>query len=113
MLSESGQNAEVSTALEKEKTLDQLMAECNFTAEELRTVDAYASQIDVMDNNEILEYGVGCQKKLTDFSETALNNVKTKDLGEVGDMLTDVIAEWKKRRACLDYSEKQRTAWKH
>lgn len=76
-----------------EKTLEQLMQECNFSAEELKTMEAYASQIDVMNNNQILQYGVGCQKKLTDFSETALNNVKTKDLGEVGDMLTGVISE--------------------
>lgn len=82
-------------AVGQEKTLQQLMEECNFSAEELKTVDAYAAQIDVMDNNEILQYGVGCQKKLTDFSENALNNVKTKDLGEVGDMLTGVIAELK------------------
>ena len=79
----------------QEKTLQQLMDECNFSAEELKTIDAYAAEIDVMDNNEILQYGVGCQKKLTDFSENALNNVKTKDLGEVGDMLTGVISELK------------------
>lgn len=77
------------------KTLDQLLAECNFSEEELKVVNGYVSQIDVMDNNEILQYGVGCQKKLTDFSENALNNVKTKDLGAVGDMLTDVIGELK------------------
>ena len=77
MLSDSVQNTGVMTETKEEKTLEQLMAECNFTAEELRTIDSYAAQIDVMDNNEILEYGVGCQKKLTDFSESALNNVKT------------------------------------
>lgn len=95
MLSDSVQNTGVMTETKEEKTLEQLMAECNFTAEELRTIDSYAAQIDVMDNNEILEYGVGCQKKLTDFSESALNNVKTKDLGEVGDMLNGVISELK------------------
>lgn len=89
------QNATQTPAAGQEKTLQQLMDECNFSAEELKTIDAYASEIDVMDNNEILQYGSGCQKKLTDFSESALNNVKTKDLGEVGDMLTGVIAELK------------------
>lgn len=89
------QNTTQAPAAGEEKTLEQLMDECNFTAEELKTVDTYAAQIDVMNNNEILQYGVGCQKKLTDFSENALNNVKTKDLGEVGDMLTGVIAELK------------------
>lgn len=95
MLTESVQSTGLDTGLKEEKTLDQLMKECNFSAEELKTIDTYAAQINVMDNNEILEYGVGCQKKLTDFSENALNNVKTKDLGEVGDMLTSVIGELK------------------
>lgn len=95
MLSDHVQNTELNPEVKEEKTLEQMMQECNFTAEELRTIDSYAAEIDVMDNNEILEYGVGCQKKLTDFSESALNNVKTKDLGEVGDMLNSVIAELK------------------
>lgn len=77
------------------KTLEELYAECNFTAEEMRTIDFYAEKINVRDSNDILQYGTGCQKKLTDFSENALNQVKTKDLGEVGDMLTDVIAQLK------------------
>ncbi len=85
-------NGGFSTAT-KEKTLEQLIQECNFSTEELQTMQTYIEQLDVMNNNQILQYGVGCQKKLTDFSESALNNVKTKDLGEIGDMLTGVITE--------------------
>ena len=43
----------------------------------------------------ILQYGAGTQKKMADFSENALENVKTKDLGEVGELLTDVVKELK------------------
>ena len=63
--------------------------------EEKRMVDDFANQIDLNKSNQILQYGVGAQKKIADFSETALNNVKTKDLGEIGDMLSGVVTELK------------------
>ncbi|AQR97154.1 toxic anion resistance protein [Clostridium saccharoperbutylacetonicum] len=65
------------------------------TEEEKKMVDEFVEKIDVTNSNSILQYGVGSQKKIADFSETALNNVKTKDLGEVGDMLTNVVCELK------------------
>ena len=52
-------------------------------------------QIDLDNSNAILQYGVGTQKKMADFSETALKNVRTKDLGEVGDLLSGVVTELK------------------
>ena len=58
-------------------------------------VDDFANQIDLTNSNMILQYGVGAQKKMADFSETALENVRTKDLGEIGDMLTSVVSELK------------------
>ncbi len=61
--------------------------------EERREVDNYAKQIDLTNSTSILQYGAGAQKKMADFSETALDNVRTKDLGEIGDMLTDVVKE--------------------
>lgn len=61
--------------------------------EEERMVADFASKIDLNSSNMILQYGAGAQKKMADFSETALENVKTKDLGEVGKMLTDVVSE--------------------
>ena len=63
------------------------------TPEEERQVAEFASRIDLTSSNMILQYGAGAQKKMADFSETALENVKTKDLGEVGKMLTDVVTE--------------------
>ena len=63
--------------------------------EEKKTVDAFAAQIDLTNSAMILQYGAGTQKKMADFSETALENVKTKDMGEVGDLLTGVVKELK------------------
>ncbi|MDD6796565.1 MAG: toxic anion resistance protein [Clostridiaceae bacterium] len=65
------------------------------TAEEKKMVDDFVDKIDLTNSNSILQYGVGAQKKIADFSESALNNVKTKDLGEVGDMLSSVVTELK------------------
>lgn len=63
------------------------------TPEEQKMVDEFASQIDLTNTQMVLQYGAGSQKKIADFSETALNSVRTKDMGEVGQMLTDVVAE--------------------
>ncbi|MDO4544770.1 MAG: toxic anion resistance protein [Bacillota bacterium] len=63
--------------------------------EEKKMVDDFAEQIDLDDSNAILQYGAGTQKKMADFSESALENVKSKDLGEVGDLLTGVVVELK------------------
>ena len=62
---------------------------------ERRMVDDFAAQIDLSNTQQILQYGAGCQKKIADFSESALNSVRTKDMGEVGEMLTQVVAELK------------------
>ena len=71
------------------------MDESILSPEERRMVDEFARQIDLRNSSGILQYGAGTQKKMADFSEAALENVKTKDLGQVGDMLTDVVAELK------------------
>lgn len=65
------------------------------TPEEKKMVDDFANQIDLNKSNQILQYGVGAQKKIADFSETAINNVKTKDLGEIGEMLSGLVTELK------------------
>ena len=65
------------------------------SAEERRAVDAFATKIDLTDSTAILQFGAGTQKKMADFSESALENVKTKDLGEIGDLLSDVVKELK------------------
>ena len=62
------------------------------TEEERRMVDAFAQQIDLTNSSMILQYGAGTQKNMADFSESALENVKSKDLGEV---VTNVVTELK------------------
>ncbi|MDE7233111.1 MAG: toxic anion resistance protein, partial [Lachnospiraceae bacterium] len=62
---------------------------------EKRQVDEFAKQIDLHNSTAILQYGVGTQKKMADFSGNALENVKTKDLGEVGNMLSEVVMQLK------------------
>ena len=63
------------------------------TPEEQKIVDSYVSQIDLNNSQLVIQYGAGAQKKIADFSEGALNNVRTKDMGEIGDMLTGLVAE--------------------
>ena len=61
--------------------------------EEEKMVEEFASKIDISNSQAVLTYGVGSQKKIADFSENALERVRTKDLGEIGDMLTGVVGE--------------------
>ena len=65
------------------------------TPEEKNMVSAFAEKIDLANSNMILQYGAGTQKKIADFSESALGNVRTKDLGEIGNELTAVVNELK------------------
>ena len=63
------------------------------TPEEQATVTEFASKINITDSSQVLSYGSAAQKKLASFSDTALEKVKTKDLGEVGEMMTNLIVE--------------------
>ena len=65
------------------------------SVEEKQMVEEFSKQIDLKNSNLVLQYGAGAQKKMADFSEKALDNVKTKDLGEVGDLLGSVVTELK------------------
>ena len=78
-----------------EEVKEKMEEESRFTPEEQQQIQAFAQQINISDSNMILQYGAGAQQKLADFSEKALENVKSQDLGEVGNMLTDVVAELK------------------
>ena len=84
---------------EMEKTLQspqdnlEQMRQVTLTPEEEKVVSDFAAKIDLTNSNMILKYGAGAQKKIADFSESALDNIRTKDLGEVGQMLTDVVSE--------------------
>ena len=64
-----------------------------FTEEEQKTIDEFSKQIDVTDTNLVFQYGASAQQKISEFSDSALNNVKTKDLGEVGDMMADLVSD--------------------
>ena len=63
--------------------------------EERAQVDAFSRQIDLADSQQVLTYGAGAQKKMADFSETALSRVRTQDLGEAGDLIANVVIELK------------------
>ena len=79
-----------------EEKKEEVIAEENVLSEEERQMaEKFAEQIDLTNSNMILQYGAGTQKKMADFSESALVNVRTKDLGEVGNLLSGVVKELK------------------
>lgn len=86
---------EAQEAKKKEEPAAAPVPEVKLTPEEQATVDAFAEKIDITNSQQVLQYGAACQKKIGDFSEAALSKVATKDLGEVGDMITDLVGELK------------------
>lgn len=98
VLDEKQMLAETEPKQELKEQLDETM----LTDEERKMVEDFSNQIDLHNSNAILQYGVGTQKKMADFSGDALENVKTKDLGEVGEMLSSVVAELR------DFDEEQK-----
>ncbi|NCB04769.1 MAG: toxic anion resistance protein [Clostridia bacterium] len=70
-------------------------AEARLTPAEQEAVRNFAEKLDVTDTNMVLQYGAGAQQKMATFSEAALQNVRTKDLGEVGDMISNLVGELK------------------
>ncbi|MCR5282644.1 MAG: toxic anion resistance protein [Lachnospiraceae bacterium] len=69
--------------------------EVNLSPEELRQVEDFAKKIDVTNAKAVMSFGAGTQKKMADFSEKAMGNVRTKDMGEVGNMITGLVTELK------------------
>ncbi len=67
--------------------------ESQLSEAELKAVEEFSKKIDITDTNAILQYGAASQKNIADFSGTTLQNVRTKDMGEVGDMLSDLVVE--------------------
>jgi uncharacterized protein YaaN involved in tellurite resistance len=67
----------------------------NFTEEEKEQINEFAKKIDLHDTNIIVSYGAGAQKRLAEFSDTALEHVRNKDLDEIGGMITDLVADLK------------------
>lgn len=64
-----------------------------FNEAEIQQIHDFSQQIDITDNTMIMQYGINAQKKLADFSDSTLEKVKTKDLGEVGDMLSQIVGD--------------------
>ena len=80
---------------EETKLQQTKVAEPVLTPQEQQMVDDFAQKIDVENTAQILQYGAGTQKKMADFSDAALANVRTQDLGEVGDLIVNVVGELK------------------
>lgn len=73
----------------------EIIEEIELTEDEKKMIDQFVDKIEISNSNAILQYGVGAQKKISDFSQSALNEVKTKDLGEIGDILSKVVFQLK------------------
>lgn len=83
------------TTVETEPAPKAELDESALSPEEKTMVENFSQQIDLNDSNMIVQYGAGAQKKMADFSESALKSVRTQELGEVGALLTEVVGELK------------------
>ena len=87
---------EETPVVEEEKIVVPIeISDKDLTEEEKKMVEEFSKTIDITSNNIILTYGAEAQKKISDFSDSALSKVKTKDLGSVGDMIADLVVELK------------------
>ena len=90
-----GEAPAVTEVMTAEEVKQEVSEECTLTEAERKAVDTFVTQIDLTNSAVVLQYGAGTQKKMADFSETALANVQTKDMGEIGALLTGVVSELK------------------
>ncbi|MBE6127808.1 MAG: toxic anion resistance protein [Erysipelotrichaceae bacterium] len=86
---------EAKQAAAEAKSVTDPISESKLTEAEKKTVNEFSKKIDITESNTILQYGAAAQKKVTDFSNTALQNVRTKDLGEIGNLLSNLVVELK------------------
>ena len=86
--------AEAEAEAEKKVQEDTLQIQ-NFTEAEQNMIDDFSKQIDVTDSNLVFSYGAAAQQNISQFSDAALKNVRTKDLDEVGDMISNLVVELK------------------
>lgn len=94
-LADEAAEAEAAKAAEAAKVTPVTVEDTPLTEAERKMVDDFAEKIDITNSQQVMQYGAACQKKIGDFSETALGKVRTKDLGQVGGMLTDLVGELK------------------
>lgn len=90
-----GSSAPQPEAQAEEKKQVTPVEDVKLTPEEQKVVDAFAEKIDLTNSNMVIQYGAGAQQKIANFSDTALQTVRTKDMGEIGDMITNLIGELK------------------
>ena len=88
-----GEAKPAAPAVPEAEAVKKEMEQTILTPEEQQMVDSIAQKIDIENTNQILQYGAGTQKKMADFSDAALENVRTQDLGEVGELITQVVGE--------------------
>ena len=88
-------NEVASAAPQTKMTVEDEYEKYHMTDEEKKIIDDFSKNIDLYNSQLVMQYDAGAQKKISDFSEQALNNVKSKDLGEVGEILSDVVTELK------------------
>ncbi len=87
---------EKALALQEQRDLTAVhLDESMLSEQEQKMVDEFSKKIDITNSNMVLQYGAAAQKNIANFSETALNSVRTKDLGEIGDDLADLVNELK------------------
>ena len=87
--------ADVASVVAKETVEEAVIEEAALTPEEQKMVEEFSKKIDIENTNQVLQYGANTQKKMADFSDAALENVRSQDLGEVGTLLADVVGELK------------------
>ena len=85
-------NGEAAEA-EKKKVEPVVVDDSMLTEDEKKQVDEFSKKIDITDSNQVLQYGSAAQKSVSSFSESALGKVRTKDLGAVGEDLTELVVE--------------------
>lgn len=88
-----GEAKPAAPAVPEAEAVKKEMEQTILTPEEQQMVDSFAQKIDIENTNQILQYGAGTQKKMADFSDAALENVRTQELGEVGELITQVVGE--------------------
>lgn len=98
--------ADAKVVEEAKKATPVTVEDTPLSAEEQKMVDDFAEKIDITNSQMVLQYGAASQKKLSDFSDTALSRVRTKDMGETGKLITDLIGELQGFDATEESSQK-------
>lgn len=93
---DAAEEDDVPAAVEKAAPRENdVLAQAQLSEEEKKLVMDFVDKIDLSNTNAVLQYGAATQKKMADFSEKALENVRTRELGEVGDMVANLVTELK------------------